>query len=74
MIKPESVKEGCLISVDLISGTAPYSCCIGLAKTANKYGIRMNPAKWDKLNGIRSSKEDIYIPWVNVNSMLICTR
>lgn len=73
MIKPESVKEGCLISIDMIPGTAPCSCYIGLTKTADKNGIRMSPARWDELNGIRLSKADIHIPWMNVKSVLICT-
>lgn len=74
MIKPESIKEGCVISMGLIPGTAPNSCYVGLVKTANKHGITMNPAKWDDLDGIRLSKEDVYIPWTNINSMLVCTE
>ena len=74
MITPESIEKGCLISMGLIPGTAPNSCYVGLVKSANKHGITMNPAKWDDLNGIRLSKEDVCIPWPNINSMLVCTE
>ncbi|MFC1969582.1 hypothetical protein ACFLVF_03745 [Chloroflexota bacterium] len=74
MITPESIEEGCLISMGLIPGTAPNSCYVGLVKSANKHGITMNPAKWDDLDGIGLSKKDVYIPWPNINSMLICTE
>jgi len=74
MVKPESIKAGYVVSVELIPGTAPYSYYIGLVKATNKYGIRINPAKWDdNFEGVRLSTEDFYIPWININSMLVCT-
>ncbi len=73
MIKPEFVKEGCLISVELTPRTVPCNCYIGLAKSVDKYGVKMNPVEWDKLRGIRLSNDNIHIPWMSINSMLVCT-
>jgi len=75
MIKPEAMKTGSIVSVDFVPRTAPYSCCIGLVKVVDKYGIRINPAKWENdEEGIILSTEDLYIPWININSMLVCTE
>ncbi len=72
MIKPESIEEGCLISVDIKPTVATSSYYTGITKRVNEHGIRMSPIKWDGLNGTRFSTEDIYIPWVNVKSALVC--
>jgi len=72
MIKPESMKAGSIVSLDLVPRTTPYSCCIGLVKDVNKSGISINPARWDNARGITLSREDLYIPWININSMMVC--
>jgi len=74
MVKPESIKAGYIVSVEMIPGRAPNSCYIGLVKATDKHGIRINPAKWDdNLAEVRLSTEDFYIPWIDINSMLACT-
>ena len=75
MAKPEAIKAGYLVAFALIPGTAPHNCYIGLVKAADEYGIRITPMFWDNdLDDIRGSTEDIFIPWININSMLVCTE
>jgi hypothetical protein len=75
MAKPEAIKEGHLVALALIPGIAPRKCYIGLVKAADEYGIRINQTFWDNdLDDIRGSTEDIFIPWININSMLVCTE
>jgi hypothetical protein len=75
MIEPETIKSGYVVSIDLIQGTAPYDCYIGQVRGTNKYGIKINPLKWDgSSDKIKLSREDFYIPWKNINSMLVCTE
>lgn len=75
MAKPEAIKAGYLVALGLVPGTAPRNCYIGLVKAADEYGIRINPVFWnDDLDDIRGATEDIFVPWVNINSMLVCTE
>jgi len=75
MAKPEAIKAGYVVSVGLIPGTAPYGCYIGLVKAVDEHGIRIIPAIWDDdLDEIRLSTEDVFVTWVNINSMLVCTE
>ena len=74
MAKPDAIRVGYLVALALIPETAPRNCYIGLVKAADEYGIRINPAYWDNdLDDIRGSTADIFIPWININSMLVCT-
>ena len=75
MTKPEAIKVGYIVALALIPGTAPRNCYIGLVKAADEYGVRINPVFWDDdLDDIRGGTEDIFVPWVNMNSMLVCTQ
>lgn len=75
MAKPEALEAGCVVSVDLIPGTAPHNCYWGLVQAIDKHGMRIHSAEWDDgLNRLILSKEDFYIPWVNINSMLVSTE
>lgn len=75
MAKSEVIKAGYVVSVGLIPGKAPHNCYIGLVKAVDEYGIRITPAIWDAdLDDIRLSAEDVFVPWVNINSMLVCTE
>jgi len=75
MTKPEAIKVGYIVALALIPGTAPRNCYIGLVKAADEYGVRINPVFWDDdLDDIRGGTEDIFVPWVNINSMLVCTQ
>lgn len=75
MAKPEVLKPGYFVAVSLIPETAPECCYIGLVQVLDEYGVRMTQVEWDdQLDGIKQFSEDIFVPWVNVNSMLVCTQ
>ncbi len=75
MAKPDVLKPGYFVAVSLIPETAPEYCYIGLVQVLDEYGIRMTQVEWDdQLDGVKQFSEDIFIPWVNVNSMLVCTQ
>lgn len=75
MINPEAIKEGCVVSIGLIPGKSPCDCYIGLAKGSSKQGVKINPVKWDRnSDSMKLSRKEFYIPWTNIDSMLICTN
>ncbi len=75
MAKPEVIKPGYFVAVSLIPGTAPECCYIGLVQVLDEYGVRITQVEWDdQLDGVKQFSEDIFVPWVNVNSMLVCTE
>ncbi len=75
MAKPSVLKPGYFVAVSLIPETAPECCYIGLLQVLDEYGIRMTQVEWDdQLDGVKQFSEDIFVPWVNVNSMLVCTQ
>ena len=75
MAKSEAIKPGYFVAISLIPGTAPECCYIGLVQVLDEYGIRMTQVEWDdQLDGVKQYSEDIFVPWVNVNSMLVCTH
>jgi hypothetical protein len=75
MAKPTVLKPGYFVAVSLIPETAPECCYIGLVQVLDEYGVRMTQVEWDdQLDGVKQFSEDIFIPWVNVNSMLVCTQ
>ncbi len=75
MAKPDVIKPGYFVAVSLIPETAPECCYIGLVQVLDEYGIRMTQVEWDdQLDGVKQFSEDIFIPWVNINSMLVCTK
>ncbi len=75
MVKPSVLKPGYFVAVSLIPETAPECCYIGLVQVLDEYGVRMTQVEWDdQLDGVKQFSEDIFLPWVNVNSMLVCTH
>ena len=75
MAKPDVLKPGYFVAVSLIPERAPECCYIGLLQVLDEYGIRMTQVEWDdQLDGVKQFSEDIFVPWVNVNSMLVCTQ
>ena len=75
MAKPTVLKPGYFVATSLIPETAPECCYIGLVQILDEYGVRMTQVEWDdQLDGVKQFSEDIFIPWVNVNSMLVCTQ
>jgi hypothetical protein len=75
MPKPDALKPGYFVAVSLIPETAPECCYIGLVQALDEYGMRMTQVEWDdQLDGVKQFSEDIFVPWVNINSMLVCTH
>ena len=75
MAKPDVIKPGYFVAVSLIPATAPECCYIGLVQVLDEYGVRITQVEWDdQLDGVKQFSEDIFVPWVNVNSMLVCTH
>ncbi len=75
MAKPTVLKPGYFVAVSLIPETAPECCYIGLVQVLDEFGVRMTQVEWDdQLDGVKQFSEDIFVPWVNVNSMLVCTH
>ena len=75
MAKPDVLKPGYFVAASLIPGTAPECCYIGLVQALDELGIRITQVEWDdQLDGVKQFSEDIFVPWVNVNSMLVCTE
>jgi len=75
MPRPEVLKPGYFVAISLIPETAPECCYIGLVQVLDEYGIRITQVEWDdQLDGVKQFSEDIFVPWVNINSMLVCTQ
>jgi len=75
MAKPTVLKPGYFVVACLTPGTAPECCYIGLVQVVDEYGIRVTQVEWDdQLDGVKQFSEDIFVPWVNINSMLVCTE
>ena len=75
MAKPQVIQPGYYVALSLAPGAAPHSCYIGLVKAVDDYGLRINQVHWDeKLDVIAPSTEDLFVPWENINSMLVCTE
>ena len=74
MTKPQVIREGYYVALCLAPGTAPQNCYIGLVKATDEYGVRINQVHWDdKLDVIAVSTEDLFVPWENIDSILVCT-
>ena len=75
MAKPKALQAGYFVALGLLPGTAPHNCYIGLVQAVDEYGIRINLADWDdELERVRTHTEDIFVTWVNITSMLVCTE
>jgi hypothetical protein len=75
MAKMEAIQPGYCVAVHLIPDTAPENCYIGVVDVVDQHGILMNLVHWDdKLDMLGGYTESLFVPWVNVNSMLISTE
>src|SRR4030042_6267528 len=74
MAKPPSIQPGYCVAVHLLEETAPENCYIGIVEATDEYGILINLVHWDdKLDMIGGYTESLFIPWININSMLVST-
>jgi hypothetical protein len=75
MAKPASIQPGYCVAVHLLEETAPENCYIGIVEATDEYGILINLVHWDdKLDMIGGYTESLFIPWMNINSMLVSTE
>src|SRR4030042_631997 len=75
MAKTEAIQPGYCIAVHLIPDTAPENCYLGVVDVVDQHGILMNLVHWDdKLDMVGGYTESLFVPWGNINSMLISTE
>ena len=75
MAKTQAIQPGYCAAVHLMPDTAPESCYIGMVEVADEHGILLNLVHWDdKLDMIGGYTESLFIPWININSVLISTE
>lgn len=75
MAKTEAIQPGYCVAVHLIPDTAPEDCYIGVVDVVDQHGILMNLVHWDdKLDMLGGYTESLFVPWGNINSMLISTE
>lgn len=75
MAKTQAIQPGYCVAVHLMPETAPENCYIGMVEVVDENGILINLVHWDdKLDMIGGYTESLFIPWQNINSMLINTE
>ena len=75
MAKTQAIQPGYCAAVHLMPGTAPDSCYIGMVEVSDDHGILLNLVHWDdKLDMLGGYTESLFIPWENINSVLISTE
>ena len=75
MAKTEAIQPGYCIAVHLMPDTAPENCYIGVVDVVDQHGILMKLVHWDnKLDMLGGYTESLFVPWGNINSMLLNTE
>ncbi len=75
MAKTETIQPGYCVAVHLVPETAPEHCYIGQVEAVDEHGIMINMVHWDeKLDMLGGYTESLFIPWCNINSILISTE
>ena len=75
MAKEQTIQPGYCVAVNLVPDTAPECCYIGMVEVVDEWGILINLVHWDdKLDMLGGYSESIFVPWININSMLISTE
>jgi len=75
MAKVQAIQPGYCVAVHLLPETAPEDCYIGIVHAADEYGILINLVHWDdKLDMVGGYTESIFVPWLNINAMLVSTE
>jgi len=74
MAKTQTIQAGYCVAVCLKPETAPDSCYIGMVEVVDEQGILIHLVHWDnELDMLGGYTESIFIPWQNINSILIST-
>ncbi len=75
MAKIQAIQPGYCVAVHLLPESAPEDCYIGIVHAADEYGVLINLVHWDdKLDIVSGFTESIFIPWMNINAMLVSTE
>ena len=75
MAKMQAIQPGYCVAIHLTPNTAPDCCYIGIVEATDEVGILINLVHWDdKLDMVGGYSESLFVPWMNVNSMLISTE
>jgi hypothetical protein len=75
MAKMETIQPGYCVAVHLVPETAPDNCYIGQVEAVDDHGIMINMVHWDdKLDMLGGYTESLFVPWSNINSILISTE
>ena len=75
MAKMDTIQPGYCVAVYLLPYTAPENCYIGMVEAVDDHGIMINLVHWDdKLDMLGGYTEGLFIPWDNINSILISTE
>ena len=75
MAKPQAIQPGYCVAVNLVPETAPHNCYIGMVEVVDEHGIRIDLVHWDdKLDMLGGYTESLFVPWENINSMLVSTE
>jgi hypothetical protein len=75
MARTDTIQPGYCVAVHLLPDTAPESCYIGMVEAVDDHGIMINLVHWDdKLDMLGGYTEGLFIPWRNINSILVSTE
>ena len=75
MAKTATIEPGYCVAVSLVPETSPNSCYVGLVEAVDEHGIRIALVHWDdKLDMLGGYTEGLFIPWDNINSILVSTE
>ena len=75
MAKIQAIQPGYCAAVHLMPETSPENCYIGMVEVVDEHGILLNLVHWDdKLDMLGGYTESLFVPWGNINSMLISTE
>jgi len=75
MAKTQTIHPGYCVAVNLVPETAPECCYIGVVEACDDQGILINLVHWDdKLDMLGGYTESIFIPWINIDTILVSTE
>ena len=75
MAKAATIEPGYCVAVSLVPATAPDNCYIGLVEAVDEHGIRIALVHWDdKLDMLGGYTESLFVPWTNIDSILVSTE
>jgi hypothetical protein len=75
MAKIQAIQPGYCVAVHLLPESAPEDCYIGIVHAVDDFGILVNLVHWDdKLDMVGGYTESIFMPWMNINSILVSTE